>query len=111
MSFQGLLTQTVTFVRAGSTENRYGDDEKDWAAATRTTTKGWVAQQAHSEDRDQREARVSGWVLFVAPTVDVTGLDRVEWNDLTFEIDGPPLPAYRPQGLHHYEVPLRLVEG
>lgn len=111
MSLDTLLTQTVTLVRAGSTTNRYGDAEKNWATATRTTAKGWVSQQSHAEDRDQREAQVSGWVLFLAADADVTGLDRVELNDLTFEVDGPPLPAYRPQGLHHYEVPLRRVEG
>lgn len=111
MTIDGLLVHDVSLLRAGSTTSRYGDETKDWATATRTTTKGWISQQARSEDRDNREAQISGWVLFVGPQEDVTGLDRVEWNDLTFEVDGPPLPAYRPQGLHHYELALRRVTG
>ena len=106
-----LFTQDVTLVRAGATTDRYGGTVKDWATATSTAAKGWVAQRTASEVLDGREAQVSGWVLFVGPDQDVIGLDRVEWAGQTFEVDGPVLPAYTPRGLHHIEVPLKQVAG
>lgn len=111
MTFAGLLAHDVTILTPGSEPDRYGGTVKDWATATETTVKGWVAQQSRSEVLDGREAQVSTWVLFLHPDATITGQDRVTWEGLTFEVDGPANPAWRPGGLHHYEVPLRVVAG
>jgi hypothetical protein len=111
VTFSTLLVHDVTIVTPGTTTNGYGDTVKDWDAATETTAKGWVSQRSASEDLDHRNAEVSTWVLFVDPDVAVTADDRVEWEGLTFEVDGPVLPAHTPRGRHHLEVPLRLVDG
>lgn len=113
MSVASLMVHDVTLIRAGSVESRYGDDVKDWSAASETTVKGWVAQRDRSEDRDSREAQVTGWVLFLPAGTDITGLDRVGWEGLTFEVDGPQLPAWSPRmnAVHHIEINLRRVEG
>ncbi len=111
MSFAGLLVHDVTILTAARAENRYGREEKDWSSATETTAKGWVSQSSRSEVIDGREAQVSSWVLFLHPDAVLDGLDRVRWEGITFEVDGPPNPAWTPRGLHHYEAPLRVVDG
>lgn len=113
MSVTALMVHDVTLVRAGSATGRYGDAVPDWATATSTAVKGWVSQQSRSEVLDGREAQVSAWVLYLPAGTDVTGADRVEWEGLTFTVDGPVLPAWNPRtnSVHHLELSLRLVEG
>lgn len=111
MTLAGLLVHDVTILTPTDEANRYGGTDKRWDTATESTVKGWVAQQSRSEVTDGREAQVSGWVLYLDPDATVTGRDRVVWEGTTFEVDGPPNPAWSPRGLHHYEVPLRVVAG
>lgn len=111
MTFSGLLVHDVTILTPGTQADRYGGTDKRWDNAEEATVKGWVAQQSRSEVTDGREAQVSGWVLYLDPDATVTGKDRIVWEGITFEVDGPPNPAWTPRGLHHYEVPLRAVTG
>lgn len=113
VSLTSLMVHDVTLVRAGSTESRYGDSVKDWASSTSTTSKGWVSQRAREEVLDGREAQTTEWVLFLPAGTDVTGLDRVEWEGLTFEVDGPANDAWSPRmnAVHHIEINLRRVTG
>jgi hypothetical protein len=113
VSITTLMVHDVTLVRAGTAESRYGDDVKDWTDAERTASKGWVAQRARTEDVDSREAQVHDYVVYLPAGTDVTGLDRVEWDDRTFEVVGPPNQAWSPlrRGEHHVELDVRLVEG
>lgn len=108
-----MMVHDVTLVRAASATSRYGDEVKDWANATRVDTIGWVAQRDRDEDVDSREAQVRSYVVYLPPGTDVTGLDRVEWDDLTFEVEGPPNRAWSPKmrGEHHLELDIRLVTG
>lgn len=110
MSFAGLLDQDVTVLTAVSSADRYGGTNKTgW---TESTVKGWVSQRSGSETNELREAQVSTWVLYLHPEATIDGIDRVRWGGLTFEVDGPTNPAHRPgSGLHHFEVPLRVVDG
>lgn len=113
MSLTKLMVHDITLVRAGTTTSRYGDTTKDWASTTETVVKGWVSQRDRSENLDGREAQDTGWVLYLPAGTDVTGLDRVEWEGDTFEVDGPKLPAWSPRSkaVHHLEISLRRVEG
>lgn len=110
MSFAALLDHDVTILTPTIGQDRYGGTAKTgWSSAT---VKGWVSQSSRSEANDLREAQVGTWVLFLHPDATIDGLDRVQWEGITFEVDGPPNPAHRPgSGLHHYEVPLRVVDG
>lgn len=111
MTLTSLLVHDVTVLTATATTTRYGDTGKDWTDPLQTTVKGWVSQRTQTEDHDQREAQVSDWVLFLHPDESLTGLERVVWEGITFEVEGPANPAWTPRGLHHYEVPLRVVTG
>jgi hypothetical protein len=115
MTLTSMMVHDVTVVHAATTTDAYGDQAKDWAAASRTATRGWVSQTSGSEVLDGREAQVSDWVVFLpARSHGRSGGDRIEWADLpavTFEVDGPPNPARTPRGPHHIEARLRVVEG
>lgn len=112
MSIDALMTHDVTIVRAGTDTDRYGDTVADWSAATRRSSKAWISQTSASEILDSRNAELSTWRAYFPRTADVRAGDRIEWGSITFEVDGPPNPAHRPgTGVHHYEAPLKVVEG
>lgn len=111
MSLTALLVHDVTVVVPGAATSRYGDAIKDWATATRTSMKGWVARTATSEVHGDREAQVSEWKLYLPAGTVIDGGDRVEWQGTTFEVEGPPTHAWTPRGEHHLEVPLRVAAG
>ena len=112
MSIEALMTHDVIIVRPGTTTDRYNDSVPDWTNTTRRRAKAWVSQRTASEINDNRDAEVSTWQGFFPATVDLRSGDRVVWGPITFEVDGPPNPAHRPgSGVHHYEAPLKVVEG
>jgi head-tail adaptor len=111
VTLTSLLVHDVVILTAGSGTDRYGATVKDWATATSETVKGWVSQRSATEDHGNREAEVSDWVLYLHPGTDITAKNRVTWSGITFEVDGPPNPAWSPRGEHHLEVPLRVVAG
>lgn len=114
MSLEALMTMSVVIVHPTTTTNRYGSAEITWASASRTNSKAWIAQRNAREELDHRDAELSDWIAYLPPTTTVRARDRIEWSDgsLTFEVTGPPNPAHRPgTGVHHFEVPLRVVEG
>lgn len=111
MSLDSLLVHTVTVVRAATTVDRYGNTVKDWDAATRRTLRGRMVQLAQAENRDGREAEIGTWRVFLPADDPINGRDRVQWDGLTFEVDGPPNRAWNGTREHHVEAALRIVEG
>lgn len=117
MSFATLLVQPVVIVRPAMVTDRYGNQVPDWNQATRTSTKAWIAEQETQEVVVGRDAIVSTWRAFLAPTVTVLAGDRIEWDvpgspaTVTFDVVGQPVPASTPRGLHHWEVSMRTSSG
>lgn len=111
MSIRRFFVEDLVVVRAVEVVDRYGNAAKDWAAATRTAVKGWVAPTGSSELGDQREAQTTTRVAFLDPAVDVAALDRVEYRGTTYEVAGDPAVARAPRGAHHLEVNLVVVKG
>lgn len=110
MSLAGLLCHEVTIVRPTTTVDRYGDAVKG------TTGRSWrtlarVVQINRTEDHDGREARVTSWLLYLPAGTDVVALDRVQWDGLTFEVDGVPNRAPDRRQEHHVECNLTITEG
>lgn len=111
MTLASLLVHDVSVLTATAVENRYGGTDLDWSNPTIATVKGWVSQRSSTEDFVDRDAQVDQWILFLHPHATVTHANRVAWEGIVFEVDGRPNPAWSPRGLHHYEVPLRVVAG
>lgn len=105
------MVHDVVVVHPAQEVDRYGNVVAVFGPGSRVSTKGWVSQRSRSEVLNGREAQIQGWVCFLPAGTVVSGSDRVEWSGLVFEVDGPPLPAWSPRGLHHTEVQLRSVEG
>lgn len=119
----GLLPHTVVRVRPVVATDSHGAETRDYAGGARVTlapggTNGgaWLQQDQRADGQtDGREAREQQWLL-VCNYADITTGDRIEWADhpagtMTFEVDGPPEPAYEPGGYHHTEATLRVVSG
>lgn len=108
-----VLPHTVSVVRPATATDDYGNVTRDYGdAATRTEISAWMQQDRRTEPRDDgRDPLEQRWLL-VANHADIQGRDRIEWTDHpTFEVEGPPEPAYTPAGYHHVEATLRVVAG
>lgn len=94
----------------------FGNATWNYAAATERYILGWLQQDQRSEGfvpgRDPKEQQ---WLL-ITNDHDITARDRIYWGaaptgPITFEVEGPPEPAYRPGGFHHTEATLRVLAG
>lgn len=86
------MTETIVRVRPGTTGNRYGGADKDWATAERVQIPGClVAPRVEPEDRaNGREAAVVGWTVYAPDGTDVAAIDRVEVRGVPYEVDTAP---------------------
>lgn len=106
-----LLPITVTRIRPAAAQDRYGNPTLDYgAAAARTAIKAWIDQASADEATpDGRTEVIGGWKVITND--DLAANDRLEWNSVTYDLDGPAWPVYTPVGQHHIEARLRRVEG
>lgn len=116
MSLANFLVHDIVIQSPAFVVDNRGNNVKDWTNATSTAKKAWMAQvtegaSGSSEIVPQREGTESGWRCFVASGTTVTNLDRILYSNMVFEVVGHPLKAMTPEGEHHTEIPLRLVEG
>lgn len=90
---------SVTVKRAALADSR-GTKVLDWVHATSSTLNGCSVQpNTTSRDFDGRTVQVTeDWTLYAPPGSDVKAGDRIEWNGLTFEIDGAPMAWKSPTG-------------
>jgi hypothetical protein len=92
--------------RRNDTTLDYGDD------ATRVMdVPAWMQQTTQTETYTGRDERVTRYTLFTASTPTMTALARIEWQGDTYRVDGKPNHLDNPNGYHHSEIPLILVEG
>jgi hypothetical protein len=103
----------VTILRPTVTTGVYGDENRDWSNPTTTTTTGWLGPVSSSEpvERGRDQLVTTTDVLMLEPTEAVDVIDRIIVDGITYEVNGHPVRARTPRGVHHLEVPLRAVEG
>ena len=112
-----VLPHLVDVEHPGSKTDRYGNTVVDWSTSTHAEVAAWLQQNTGAEDTDQRSAQIGEWLMLCNPVdssgspLTVRGSARVHWDGLTFEVIGPPGPAYTPTEFHHYEIRLKSVEG
>ncbi|MFE5853542.1 hypothetical protein ACFQ61_10060 [Streptomyces sp. NPDC056500] len=113
--------QEATRVRAGRTSNRGNPDDTilNWApgAVSRLVLPALNIQPAsQTETGDaERTAVTTGWRVQSDEGVDldVTALDRIEWNSTVFEVQGEIArwPDPIAGGVHHVEFTIVRVTG
>lgn len=110
-----LYLQDIVIVRAGASEDEYGNGRPDWGdGATRIPVSGVNVQPAggSTEDTDDKQVTVTGWRLYTPRGVDLDlrETDRVEAWGTTMQVIGKvarwPAPG---GGVHHVEADLREV--
>jgi len=112
------LIHTVTVVEPAEITDAYNDTTYDYGgAAARRTISAWLQQDQRTEQfSDGRDPLDERWLLITNEPV-IPGNARIEWPDhpagpVTFEVDGPTAPTYRPgTGFHHVEARLRIAAG
>lgn len=90
---------TIEVLRANLVESR-GSKVRDWSDPTHITVKGCSVQPSTtSRDFDGRTTQVTEeWTLYAPPNADIAAGDRIEWQGLTFEVNGAPMPWSSPTG-------------
>ncbi len=104
-----LMTNTamITHVEADpDNPDGYGNPGE----ATTTTTALCELQQTERDER-QNDSGVQSetWNLYLVPTATIDGGDRVEVDDVTYEVIGPPWRARHPRSgdITHIEATVR----
>lgn len=107
-----ICNETVTRLRATTTEDPYNDQADDWDSAASLSIPGCSVQPvAGSEVLDGRNAVVSRWVLFAPLDADLAATDRVRHKGSDYEVDGSVQDWPDVFGLGHKSCYLRRVEG
>ena len=113
----GLLVHSVARIRPTTPTDAHGNAVPTYTVppANSLAFAAWLQQDDRTEPRtDGREPLIQRW-LMISNETDVRGGDRIVWatGGLTFEVDGPPEPAYTPASTapHHLEATLRIVDG
>ena len=93
------MRDTVTVLRPAAKTER-GSTVPDWANATSATLTGvQVTAASTSEDRDGRVDNAADKFTLRAPyEADIQSGDRVEWNGVTYEVDGDVFHTKSPTG-------------
>lgn len=106
-----VLPQRATILRAqdGPVDD-YGTPTRVWAADPRPrpcALQPTTLVRASSEETVGSDAQSSAWQIVLPADVQLAGVDRVEVDGVTYEVDGPPLVVRTPRGPHHVEARLR----
>lgn len=106
-------TDQIKLVRAPRVPDNHGNEVLDWAQAERTPVEGCSVQPGPSQEVElNREAYLIAWTVLAPPGLDVTALDRVEWQGLDYDVWGEPQPWNGPSDMtSHTLIYLRLWEG
>lgn len=71
----------------------------------------WFSWTASTEDNTDRETRQTQATIVVGSETDIEATDQVEFDGLTFRVEGRPIDVYDKHGLHHRIVYLKVFEG
>lgn len=90
--------ETVEVLRAGLTDDGYGNQVRDWSSATTTPYEGCAVAQGTKggEVLADRNAIVSDLIVFMPPDTDVLATDRLRVRTRVYEVVGEPFDWQSP---------------
>jgi hypothetical protein len=106
---QNLLADSVVRRRAPLVASGYGNQARDWAAATSTTYAARVSVVSSTEDVVEQPRTLTRWKCTVGADADLAATDRIEWDGATYDIDGDVERHKGLRGVHHQTVILMRV--
>lgn len=104
----------VTVLRAPLGDaDRYAAQRRGWAAATSAVLTGVSVQpMAASETTVDREYTATRMNLYAPPGADLLATDRVVWQGVTYEVDGPPATWFDLNGVaDHVAAVIKRLAG
>jgi hypothetical protein len=105
-----ILGESITRLRAPLTADSYGNQARNWAAATSTDFAVKWSHKAVSEVIGDEPRTTTRAYIFGGPDVDLVSTDRVTGPDgLLYELDGDLMPSYVRGQLHHVRAYLKRV--
>lgn len=104
-----ILHDPITVQRAPLISGGYGNQTRDWTAATGTDyLVHWSAQSVTEVVGDKPQTFTRG-KIFGGPDLDVEATDRVVFAGETYEVDGDVMRSYRLGQLHHVRVFVKRI--
>lgn len=111
MSFEALLTQTVTVVRLSDVawDADSEGNPTPTAPAQEMSYPGLIQQQATNEVQIGPDTFLTDHRLFLDADAEISGFDQVLEGARVFEVIGDPALERTPRGAHHIEAQLRQI--
>lgn len=106
-----IFRDTVTIRRASVVAGPYNSTERNWSAATSTSSAADVQPLQTTEQIVGQDSVVTRWRIYLPAGADLVYTDRVDWDGSTFEVDGEVERWKRRGVLHHLEAVLKRVQG
>lgn len=105
-----ILHETITRLRAPLTTDGYGNQTRNWPAATSTDFDVHWSAQSVDETVGDEPRTTSRIKLMGNPDLDLEATDRVVGPDgFTYELDGEMQRSYRRGQLHHVRAYLKRI--
>lgn len=111
--FPSFATQTVTRLRPEMADDGHGNTQPDWTRVSSTPIANVVVQPGASEENLLgRDATLIRWTVLAQAGTDILATDRISYQGVTHEVDGPPMAQPSPTGnLSHVVILLKLWNG
>lgn len=106
-----LMTQQATITHVADVATGADEYNNPTYPTSTATVRCWLHQTQRSERTAEADTQIETWRLYLPPGTSVDGPDKVAVDGVTYELDGPPWPAFNPR-LHrvtHIECTLRKV--
>jgi hypothetical protein len=104
-----ILYDSITVQRAPLVSGSYGNQARNWAAATSAAfLVHWSAQSVTEVVGDEARTITRGKILG-NPDLDLEAADRVVFAGETYEVDGDVMRSYRRGQLHHVRAFLKRI--
>lgn len=112
---ESFFVDDVDIITPVLTTDSRGATVSTWNNSTEVHTKGWMSQtdasSVDNELKSNRDGTNTTWRLFLDKQTILDNRCRIRYLGELYEVNGRPHMAKTPNGPHHLEVPLKLVEG
>lgn len=104
-----LMTNTATITHVSPDADNPDEYNNPGEATTTTTALCELQQKERDEAQTDSGVQSETWNLYLVPTATIGGGDRVEVDDVTYEVIGPPWRARHPRSgdITHIEATVR----
>lgn len=114
MAFRRLMVQPITIFNLVDPTPVSGpgfSDDDPPSFDSGVETHGWVNPLTADEETQDRDTRITEYLLYLEPDEPIKATSEVLWKSVRHRVVGRPRLFDTRRGPHHYEVVMRAVEG